>query len=258
MITDITERKRAEEERERLLARERAARAEAEALAQLRERFMAVLGHDLRQPLSLVSTTAELLAKCPPGAPIERKKIDRLLRGARQMSGMIRDLLDFARSRSGGIPISPRPADLRALCREVVDGIQATHPDRTIRLEAEGDCRGDWDPDRLSQVLGNLVDNAVRHGAAGHPVVLRLEGGEGDVVLEVENSGDPIPSDEIGAIFEPFHRAKGARSPDGLGLGLAIVREIVEAHGGEVSVRSSAEEGTTFTVRLPRRLRAAA
>jgi signal transduction histidine kinase len=139
------------------------------------------------------------------------------------------------------------------LCEEVVEEMKQAHPDRAIRVEAAGDLRGDWDPDRVEQVISNLIGNAVTHGTGPVRVTGRDEGDE--VVTTVHNQGPAIPAAAIPTLFEPFTRpapaAEGARRK-GLGLGLFIAGEIVQAHGARISVTSTAGEGTTFTIRWPR------
>jgi signal transduction histidine kinase len=180
---------------------------------------------------------------------------------AERMARMIGDLLDFTRGRlGGGIPIAPRPTNLQHLGRHLVEELMAAHPGRELRLEAEGNLEGEWDPDRLAQVLGNLGKNALDYSPEGTPVRFTLRG-EGDTVrVEVHNEGPPIPAERLPSIFEPFRRftEAGMHPSSGLGLGLYIVQQVVRAHGGTVEVRSTAREGTCFTVRLPRRVRAEA
>jgi signal transduction histidine kinase len=184
--------------------------------------------------------------------------VRRVISSAERMKRMISDLLDFARGRlGGGIPLSPGPLDLASLCREVAEELEAGRPGREVGLELEGDLQGEWDADRLSQLLINLGKNALDYSPEETSVRFTLHGDGECVRLEVHNWGPPIPPEQLGSIFEPFRRfADEERSPSstsGLGLGLYIVEQIVRAHGGEVSVRSTEEEGTRFTVRLPRR-----
>lgn len=167
---------------------------------------------------------------------------------------MIGDLLDFTRGRlGGGIPISPRPANLQAICRQVVEELEAGNPQRELRLSTSGNFQGEWDPDRLAQLLGNLCKNALDYSPDDSPVELVLRD-EGDTLcVEVHNGGPPIPAGLLPRIFEPFRRATdGGHPPSGLGLGLFIVQQIARSHGGHVGVRSTRAEGTTFTVSLPR------
>jgi signal transduction histidine kinase len=177
------------------------------------------------------------------------------------MGRMIGELLDFTRGRlGGGISIHPQPANLRHLCRHVVEELEISHPGRELRLKADGHFLGEWDPDRLTQLLGNLGKNALDYSPSGTVVGFTLHD-EGDCVrVEVHNEGPPIPRTLLSGIFEPFRRAvEGDGHPtSGLGLGLYIVEQIARAHGGTVSVRSTEAEGTTFTLRLPRHARGSA
>ena len=216
-----------------------------------RDQFIAILGHDLRTPLSVIFMSAGLIVK---GADVARAA-DQILRSGARMSHMVDDLLDLTRTRLGsGIPVAPAQMDLDAMCRAVIAEFQAIHPKRRLVLHSEGDLRGRWDPARLGQVLSNLVGNALQHGANDKPieVVARVDADE--VVIGVHNEGSPIPPELLANIFEPMvsHGRRGAESTS-VGLGLFIAREIVLAHGGTVTVRSIAGEGTTFSVRLPHR-----
>jgi sigma-B regulation protein RsbU (phosphoserine phosphatase) len=172
------------------------------------------------------------------------------------MERIIRDLLDYTRARAqGGIPLSICAADVGEVCARVID--EAALPDSGIALELhrEGDLSGEWDVDRLEQVIGNLVSNATRHAAPGTPVRVRALG-EGDWVrVDVENDGPPVPAEAVRSIFDPFLRASGettGAAHAGVGLGLFIVRSIVEAHGGTVEVESAPARPVTFSVRVPR------
>jgi signal transduction histidine kinase len=166
---------------------------------------------------------------------------------------MIEELLDFTRARAaGGIPVNPRPASLTRICERAVEEARLSNPLRAISLEAKEELQGSWDPDRLLQLLANLIGNALQHGAASSPVSVKARREGGHAVLSVHNQGDPIPPDQLSDIFEPFRRGEWkSGDSSGLGLGLHIVFQIARAHGGAVQVQSSAEDGTTFTVRLP-------
>jgi signal transduction histidine kinase len=226
-----------------------------------RDRFIAILGHDLRSPIGAILTAAGVLARSDKFDNPEAKAISIIVNSATHINQMVTDLMEFARTRLGtAMPIVPTPMDLGELCRQLVEIFQGLHPDRTLRLEANGDFKGEWDSPRLKQVVSNLIGNAVQHGARQTPVVVRLDRAADEVMLTVHNDGPPIPPDALETIFEPLVRAsreapeKQVRSTS-LGLGLYIARTIVIAHGGAINVTSSEPEGTTFTVRLPRRPR---
>jgi PAS domain S-box-containing protein len=241
VVVDITERQCTE--------------AELRRAAEFRERFLGIVSHDLRNPLNAILLSANALMCAEDLPPRHLKAVRRVVTSAERMARMIGELLDFTRGRlGGGIPVSPRPMNLLLLVRHVLEELEAGHPGRELRLEARGDFQGEWDPDRLAQVIGNLGKNALDYSPEGTPVRFTLRDEGGSVVLEVNNAGPPIPAERLATIFEPFRRfAKGSPHPaSGLGLGLYIVEQIVRGHGGTASVRSSEEEGTTFTVRLPR------
>ncbi len=167
---------------------------------------------------------------------------------------MISDLLDFTRARLGkGIPIERQPANLRHICLRVVEEFEIAHPGRKVTLSGAVDCSGEWDPERLAQALGNLVGNALAYSQVDSPVEITVAGSPRAAVLEVKNYGSPIPAELLPRLFDPFLRGKNTTSNvrSGLGLGLFIVQQIVEGHGGKIDVRSNEKE-TVFTVMLPR------
>jgi len=241
VVVDITERKRQEER--------------LRQTAEFRERFLGVVSHDLRNPLNAILLSANALLRTEGIPASHTKMVRRIVTSGERMSRMIGELLDFTRGRlGGGIPIHPQRVNLRHLCRHVLEELEIGFPGRELRLDAEGDFVGQWDPDRLSQLLGNLGKNALDYSPADTRVDFTLGDEGGCVRVEVHNEGAPIPEQLLVGIFEPFRRAvEGDAHPtSGLGLGLFIVREIARSHGGTVEVRSSEAEGTTFTVRLPR------
>ena len=219
----------------------------------LNEMFTAVLGHDLRGPLAAMMMAAEILARRSDES-VQSIGV-RMLRSGRWMGRMIEDMLDLARTRVGtGMPVQRARFDLGALAERVAQERQSTFPDRAIRVTLQGDPIGEWDEDRLMQVLSNLVGNALRHGTPQQPVEIALDGSAADaVVLRLANSGS-IPPDVLPHIFDPFRsgRTPAGRS-EGLGLGLYIVQQIVWAHGGSLDVVSNDDDRTVFTVVLPRR-----
>lgn len=219
-----------------------------------RELFFGIVGHDLRSPLSAIMTGAGLLLR--RGVPQEHVPVIRRIQSsAERMKGMVADLLDLTRARlAGGIPIAPRPTDLEELCRSVISEVGTAHPDSPLAFTREGDVHATVDPDRMAQVVANLLSNAVRYGSDA-PISVKLRGAGDGVALEIHNGGDPIPTDLLPILFDPFRRASAQReSPSGagLGLGLFIVREIVDGHRGTISVSSTREDGTTFRAWLPR------
>ncbi len=219
-------------------------------LEEAREHFIAVLGHDLRNPVNTILLSMELLTG--HGLPEQAMRtIARAARSGARIEAMIRDMLDFARGRLGhGIPIVRRPCDLWQISRDEIDELRQAHPDRTIRCESTGDVTGEWDPDRVEQVLSNLVGNALEQGTG--PIRVQVDDGGADVVvLSIHNDGPPIPPDVIPTLFEPYRRKLGDLGK-GLGLGLYIVSQIVRAHHATIAVSSHADEGTTFTIRWPR------
>lgn len=240
--TDITERKQAE--------------AELRQTAEFRERFVGIVSHDLRNPLNAILLSVNTLMRSDSVLQGHLKTVRRIANSAERMGRMISDLLDFTRGRlGGGIPINPRPANLRSICQQVLEEIEAGNPQRQLRLrtQGDGDFRGQWDADRLAQLLGNLGKNALDYSPEDSPVDFVLRDEEGTVCVEIHNGGSPIPADLLPHIFEPFRRKTDEGHPtSGLGLGLFIVQQIAWAHGGRVEVRSTQAEGTTFAVRLPR------
>ncbi len=245
----------------RLHARsQEAERAHREALAALereavvRERFISILGHDLRSPLSAILTSAQMqrLALTDDGSPAARL-VGVVERSGRRMARMIADLLDLARSRTEeGMPIVRDDADLVVLCRHAVEELAASEPGRRVEFDAGPEQHGRWDADRVEQVVGNLLSNALAYGRPGAPVRLSLRGDPASVTLEVNNEGE-IAQGMAAGLFDPFRRGDGAggRAARGLGLGLYIVHSIVVAHGGTVD-GASADGVTTFRVTLPR------
>jgi signal transduction histidine kinase len=238
-----------EAEEARHLAEE-SARAKEDA-ARFGEQLLGMVSHDLRSPLAAIAASTQLALRRAGDDEALGRALRRTLSAAGRMGRMIDDLLDFTRARlGGGIPLSRREADLGKIARYAVEEAQAAHPEHPLvhRLHYQ---KGLYDPDRMSQVVQNLIANALEHGAARAPVVVETRPEGERVVLEVSNQGAAIPEEALPAIFEPFRGAAQGKSRH-LGLGLFIVREIVRAHGGEVSARSG-PEGTTFTVRVPRR-----
>jgi signal transduction histidine kinase len=222
---------------------------------QSRDRFLAMLAHDLQTPLTAIILTAATDVM-HTGDDRQRARAARVLCCAQRMKRMVADMLDFARAGFvGRLPVHPEKVDLVNLAACAVTEIEDSHPGSHVRLEAEGDLQGEWDPARMGQVLVNLVSNAVQHGEDGAPVDVRLVRQPDSVRIEVVNRGRPISESEFSALFQPFARGPASRSGRGsVGLGLFIVSQVVAAHGGEVLAFNSPEAGTvTFAVHLPLR-----
>jgi signal transduction histidine kinase len=224
---------------------------------QSRRMFLAILSHDLRNPLNCIRM-ATLLVSRKNGDPQASEALSQIESNTEAITRLISDLIDFASTGLGGaMPVTRGPVDLEKLCREAVEACRIAHPGRTVRFHTRGDLTGDWDAARLRQVVSNLLGNALQHGSADGPVELSVASEGSGVALSVRNEGAPIPPDLLATVFDPLMRyatpeSAAGRTPGSIGLGLYIVREIVVAHGGTVEVASTAREGTTFTVRLPR------
>jgi signal transduction histidine kinase len=237
-------------------AQQRLAVSEAElgeerADARLREQFIAVLGHDLRNPLASIDACMRVLRK---GGP-DRRSLDVIEvaeASVRRMAGLIGDVLDLARGRLGdGIPLARETGrNLEPMLRQVVQETMTTHPDRAIEVELDLREPVACDAGRIAQLCSNLLGNAVSHGAPDRPVGLVAASGEGTFSLLVRNGGEPIPEVALGRLFQPFFRASVRPGQEGLGLGLYIAAEIARAHGGTLDVASDAAE-TCFTFRMP-------
>jgi signal transduction histidine kinase len=256
-----TEKKRVQEQLQ-LLELENQILAEKAKVQEFQERFIAILGHDLRNPLAAIDMgTGVLRQKAERDRDAAAARIlERMRSSSRRMSRMIEQILDLTRSRlARGLEMTPTEVDLVATLTGVADELRTAHPTRVIDLRAPTNVLGMWDRDRLEQVFSNLVGNAVHYGLGEKPVTIRVghqAEADGPVTVDVHNEGDPIPEDVLATLFSPFRRGdrdSRRKATEGLGLGLFISREVVVAHGGEIEVHSSASEGTTFRVTLPRR-----
>lgn len=227
------------------------------ALNENRDMFIGVLGHDLRTPLSAVLTAAEYLTDEDGLSDRSRTLVQTVVRSGTRMTELVEDLLDFTLARLGrGIPIERAPADMASIVRVTVDELRLINPNREFRMECVGDLSGAWDPRRVTQVVSNLVLNAVQHGSSTSAITIVARAEEDTVIVAVRNRGGTIRESDIAGIFEPFsrHGAQRFEHRDGrsIGLGLYIAQEVARAHGGSIDVDSSSERGTTFTLRLPR------
>jgi signal transduction histidine kinase len=219
------------------------------------ELFTASIGHDLRNPLNAVVTSAELLNTSASLSNADREASARIARAATRIAAMLDELHDFTRVRLGGtIAYRREPTDIGKLCEELVDEALAPHPGRRIVLTRSGDTTAHVDRARVAQLVANLIGNAIQHGSEAREITIGVAGRDSDVTIEVHNEGPPIGAEELQTIFEPLRRGR-RREPEGersLGLGLHIARTIAVAHGGAIDVTSHAHAGTTFVVRLPR------
>ena len=216
-----------------------------------RNLLLGMLSHDMRSPLQAVQMTALHLGHLNAGSEVTAAA-KRLIRSGADLNALLDDLVDFNRTNLGlGIVVNPKPLDVRALCEEEVEQLRVAYPGSRIELNVSGDCQGCWDGKRVRQILGNLVVNAIHHGAPGGAVQVRVLGEETELRLEVSNSGSPIGVETLAELFEPLKRGPDKGAHAGMGLGLYIVREIAKGHGGSADVRSDVTE-TVFTVRLPR------
>ena len=233
----------------RLAAVERRLRVEGE----FRERFIAMLAHDLRQPLNTFIVANGVLGHTLASeSGSHQRLVDMQGRTAQRMSRMIAELLDFARSRpQTGMPIERENLDFEPVVRAAVEEMRIANPTRTFEVTVEGGCEGRWDRDRMAQVCSNLIGNAVEHSSDASPIEISVRCADDRVELRVVNQGEPIPPELLPTLFEPYRRGREtAGAKGGLGLGLHIVREIARAHGGTVAAESDARR-TAFIVTLP-------
>jgi signal transduction histidine kinase len=225
---------------------------------QARDMFLAILSHDLRNPLNAIGMTAHMVPLIYNDQAEAVACGQQITRSVSVMERMINDLLDYTRTRLGaGMPVKPAPLDLAAVCFELVAEYRAAHPRREIEFRTNGDLNGVWDSDRVRQAISNLIGNALQHGAADFPVTVSLRGETSGVFIDIHNGGDPIPPGELPKIFDPLIRGSSAEHPKrnrpgSIGMGLYIAREVAKSHGGRIDVTSTAEDGTSFTIHLPR------
>lgn len=219
---------------------------------EIRDQFVAVLGHDLRNPLAAVAAGTRMLTNSGHLDAREQMIVHEMDASLKRANKLIDDVLDLARGKlGGGFALNyKKDQDLHPVIEQVVSEIRVVSDEREIVTQLDVGDPVDCDPDRIAQLVSNLLANAVRHGAADQSVVLSAHLTTGELVLSVVNGGEPIPSDAIGKLFEPFARGKASNNNAGLGLGLFIVDEIAKAHGGRMSVTSRNAE-TKFTFRMP-------
>ena len=239
VFRDVSERRKAER-----AAKER---------AQFEEKLIGIVSHDLRTPLNVVILCAGVMVRRNHLTEADARSTSLIVRNAQRASRLVSDLLDFTQARlHPGLPATRQRGDIHLIGHRVLEEMQVANPARLLRLESTGEGRGSWDPDRITQLMTNLISNALSYGIPGGEVVVRTTGVEDAVCLEVHNDGEPIAPELVPVLFEPMQRGMREHTRGNVGLGLYIVEDIVRAHGGSIGVISNAAQGTTFSVRLPR------
>lgn len=224
-----------------------------------RKTFLAILGHDLRSPLSNVLMAAEYLLKAEPLNDRLTDITRRIKRNSLTMKVLINDLLEYAGGQLGRkIPIKQEAANMETTCRKALNEVQPGYPEVVFNFESSGDLNGYYDPVRIQQLLSNLLNNAAKYGDHEKPVLLSALGENETITIQVKNFGRPIAPESLQVIFNPLVQLSDEKNTNsshistGLGLGLFIAREIVDGHGGKIEAKSSEADGTVFTVHIPR------
>lgn len=232
----------------------------AKMLREAQNLFLAILSHDVRTPLGAISMGAQVLLQ-DQSLPSKALKVGlRIFNSSKRMDAIVRDLLDFSTSHLGdGIPVDPKTVDLAEICNNVVEEARTFHPDRQIEMTTDGCVVGAWDGARMAQAFSNLISNAVQHGKQECTIKVALRGLPGEVIYEVQNEAEVIPPAKLRTLFDPVKRfairppsERDASGPPNLGLGLYVVKQIVNAHHGEITVTSTEDDGVVFCARLPR------
>ena len=223
-----------------------------------RDTFLAILGHDLRSPLFTMKLAGSYLMRPAIGTEGTREMGARVARSAANMTAMVSDLLEYARTQLGGeIPLTRLPANMADICQAALDDAQAGYPDCPFELQASGDLSGAFDSARLQQLFSNLLNNAAQYRDNSRAVTITAKGNTHSITVQVCNHGRVIPDSSLRAIFDPLVQLSVEQGlqegapPSSLGLGLFIAREITMAHGGTITVASSEQSGTVFTVNFP-------
>jgi PAS domain S-box-containing protein len=256
-IRDITDRKHAEEERRLLLASAQAARAEADAANGIKDEFLATVSHELRTPLSAILGWAQLVVSDKLDEQESKRAAETILRNARAQKEIIDDLLDISRIITGKLRLNVRSVEMDRMIEAVVEGVRPAADARNIHLQTTIDPQISpisGDPDRLQQIIWNLLSNAIKFTPQGGRVEVRLQGIDSHVEITISDTGQGIDPELLLHVFDRFRQSDSSskRRHGGLGLGLSIVRQLVELHGGTVTVESpGAGAGTTFKVMLP-------
>jgi signal transduction histidine kinase len=221
----------------------------------LRERFTNTLTHDLRNPLTAAKMSAQLVLRSREDAEKRDRHLHKITEAIERADRMIGDLLDANRIKAGeALPLRLTDCDLRAIAVQSLDELSVLYGDRFV-LRDDGPCVGHWSCEGLRRVVDNLATNAVKYGAPNSPITVTLTHHEGEVRIQVHNEGNELSQEELGGLFDLYKRSRKAEASEvkGWGIGLTLVKGIVEAHGGRVKAESGRGAGTTFTVDLPRR-----
>ena len=259
VLRDLTDEKQTQEQRERLLAQEKVARLEAEKAITMKDEFLAVVSHELRTPLTVILMWAKMLKARMVTEADHAEVFETIEQSAVAQQQLIEDLLDVSRMMSGKLRLNVREADLAGVVRAAIDAVRPTADAKAIEVEASLDervGRVGVDPDRIQQVVWNLVNNAVKFTGRGGRVRVTLRRVNGDVQIQVSDTGQGIGAHFLPHLFQRFRQADASttRVHGGLGLGLSITRQLVELHGGTIRAESPGEgKGATFTVELPLR-----
>jgi PAS domain S-box-containing protein len=255
--TDISERREAEEERERLLVAEKEARSTAEQAVKVRDEFISVAAHELKTPVTSLQGYAQLITRqFDRTGTLDPERVVKALRQVQIQSGKLsqltEQLLDLSRLESGRLVLAPKEVDLSSLVQGVVDAVQHAHPERVLELLNGDPLAASVDPLRIEQVVTNLLDNAVKFSPHGSPVVAEIAtAGDGWAEIAVRDYGIGIPQEKLEHIFDAFYQAHPERHLGGMGIGLHIGRQMVEMHGGSIRVEQPPDGGSRFVVRLP-------
>jgi signal transduction histidine kinase/CheY-like chemotaxis protein len=257
LVLDVTARKEAEEERAASLIRERDARQHAEEADRLKDEFLATLSHELRTPLTSILGWASMIRNGEVEGAAVTRAIETIERNARSQARLIDDLLDVSRIITGNLRLDLHPLNLAPIVEAAIDALRPTADVKGIQLRVEtlsADCLVKGDPNRLRQVIWNLLSNAIKFTQRGGVVAVALKCSGGSVRLSVADTGEGISAEFLPYVFDRFRQAEGSisRKQGGLGLGLAVVRHLVELHGGSIHAESAGlGHGSLFTVDLP-------
>lgn len=229
----------------------------SELIKSSQDMFLAILSHDLRNPLNTINMSSMLLMKSTEVNEKGKSLGQRIFNSSERMSRLINDLTDFTRSQfKETLPTELAPAHMDIICEDIIHEQKMIYPNREFLLKKQGTFSGTWDKDRIAQVFSNLLGNAIQHGCPSSPIVIELNGDDSSIIVNINNQGT-IPKNQVKTIFEPLSRGHGIdighSQKNSLGLGLYITREIVLAHKGTIEVASSETDGTTFSLRIPRK-----